>query len=145
MRLSYCFFVVDSSDITFYRNRTRQIVCYCWSVRRHCVCPTNRPLMRTAKIERSTLLHLPQFYHHQICYTHSLLLYKVLFTPPSSTNTWKLIPYMTYQRGSPAQKNCTVLFIVQNLSLLTTEEFSALDSAVARLNYIVSAENRDRL
>jgi len=59
--------------------------------------------MRTPKIERSTLLHIPQFFHQQICYTHSLLLYKVLVTPPSSTNAWKRIPRMFYQRGSPAQ------------------------------------------
>jgi len=68
----------------------------------HKVCPTNLPLSRNAKNERTTLLHLSQFFHHQICYTPNLLLDKVRFSPPSSTNAWKLIPYMYCQRGSPA-------------------------------------------
>jgi len=71
--------------------------------RLYSVCQTNLPLSRTSKIERSTFLHLPQFFHHQICYTQNLLLYKALFTPPSSTNVWELIPNMLYQRGGPAQ------------------------------------------
>ena len=32
-------------------------------------------LKTKAEIERSTLLHLPQFFHQQICYTHNFLLY----------------------------------------------------------------------
>ena len=77
-------------------------------IRRYSVCPTNLPISRTAKIERSTLLHLLQFFHRQICYTVNLLLDKVLFTTLSSTNVWKLIPYMLYQRGSLALKKCSV-------------------------------------
>jgi len=70
--------------------------------RRYSVCPTNLPLSRTAKIERSTLLHHPQFFYHHICYTHNLILDNVLFTPLSSTNAWKLIPYIFYQSFNPA-------------------------------------------
>jgi len=70
--------------------------------RRYSVCPINLPLSRTAKIERYTLLHHSQFFYHHICYTYNLLLDKVLFAPLSNTNAWKLIPYIFYQRGSPA-------------------------------------------
>jgi len=38
VHLSYGFFVLDSTDITFYRDRTRQTVLYCWSIQAaHCV------------------------------------------------------------------------------------------------------------
>jgi hypothetical protein len=96
VHLPYCFFVLDSTDITFYRGRTQELCCVIGQFRRHIACPTNLPLIRTAKIERSTFLQLTQFFHQHICCTLNLLLDKILFTSPSSTNAWNIIPYMHY-------------------------------------------------
>ena len=80
VHLSYCIFGLDSSDITFYRDRTRLTVWYFGEFRRYNVCQTNLPLNITSKIERSTLLNLPEFFNHQICYTHTLHLQGTDFT-----------------------------------------------------------------
>jgi hypothetical protein len=42
VHLSYCVFVLDSTDISFYRNTTRQIMLYCWSIQK-LYCVPNKP------------------------------------------------------------------------------------------------------